>query len=247
MQELPRRLRRHRHRRGRGDRPYPGQPGLAHQGHDVFQGALEHPAHRQPLPHQVPDEAGRAQRQRAVGAHLVGRGAGHDRRQDEGGDRRPRPAVHRDLPGHRPRLQPLHHAHGAHARDGQRHHPRLRLPQPAPRPLRPGHGLRSPLLRLPRLGRRVPQDPDHVGQAAGDQQCGLRDGVLVHELARLLQEPDHHRSAGHGICLAGEPVDPAARGHRLRPGHGHDEPHHRERALGQGVRRELDLRVRRAP
>ncbi len=106
---------------------------------------------------------------RQMEADLVGRGPGHHRRQDEGGHRRPGAAEHRHLAGHRARLQPLHHAAGPVARHRQRHHPWLRLPQPAPGPLRPGDRLRTPVLRLPRLGRRVPQDPDHVGQAAGDQ------------------------------------------------------------------------------
>ena len=48
------------------------------------------------------------------------------------------------------------------------------------------------------------------------------------------------------VCLAGQPLDPAPARHRLRPGPGHDERHHRGGALGQGVRRELDVRLRRA-
>ena len=59
---------------------------------------------------------------------------------------------------------------------GQYHHPRLCLPQPPAGPLRPGHRLRPALLRLSRLGRRIPQDPDHLGQAAGNQQRRFRDG-----------------------------------------------------------------------
>ena len=85
-------------------------------------------------------------------------------------------------------------------------------------PLRTGDGLRPAVLRLPRLGRRVSQDPDHVGQAARDQQRRLRDVLLVHALPRLRQEPHHHRPARQRVCHPRHSVDPASSGHRLRPG-----------------------------
>ena len=84
LQELSRRLRCQGHGGGRRDRPYRGQPRLADPGHDVLQGAVEHPAYRQPLPDQVPHEAGRRQGRGQMEAHLLGRSAGYHRRQDQG-------------------------------------------------------------------------------------------------------------------------------------------------------------------
>ena len=60
------------------------------------------------------------------------------------------------------------------------------------------------------------------------------------------QEPDRHRPPGQRFPPGPRSGSRSGPGTDCRPGAGHDERHHQRRPLGQGVRGELDLRLRQA-
>ena len=240
-------------RQGGGRRRPPLSPGQAlpaRAGADAV-----HPSSR---PSPLPAEARGRARLGQVGAHQLGRGAGHLRTPDARNARQVRRREHDLRPGHRPRLGRPHHLPGLRLRQPQldalrplRH----RLLHPAPGRVLPGHGRhdlpgRGAVLpaALRRSGLEVPRADRQLGpQPAGQPvRRPLLQRPLRHRHDEARRQAHRRRPLQRLGGLARRTLAAHPAGHRRRSGPGHDQGHHRGGPLRQGVRREVDLRLRQA-
>ena len=215
------------HRRRRQARARGGQR-VPLQEQAVPQGPHEPPERLRPRPPALPGQAHQPQeghrRRPRLGAHLVGRGPGHHRREVQRGQGEVRP------PGRDPQLGRPQGAPAHHLPPGRRVRHAQRLVGRRPVRLR-ARALGHPVLRRDRgcaaLGRnrRAPavglqHRLVHVPAAHGLQGHARRqEGRLQVHRGRHPRDP-HRRAAGRHLPAA-------APRHRRRPGPGHGQRHHR--------------------